>query len=89
MGKTNLSPRDEDQAPALTRFSGLEASPDFTYGTEGFSLKSAVNSFGPEQFEDVLGVVSRIKPAELQGLAIIELCRKYLKSTELIPAKAS
>lgn len=89
MGKTNLSPRDEDQAPALKRFSGLEASSDFTYGTEGFSLKSAVNSFGAEQFEDVLGVVSRIKPPELQGLATIALCRKYLNSKERIDPNAS
>jgi hypothetical protein len=80
IGRTNLNPRDEDQAPAIKRFSGLEASPDFTYDTEGFSLKSAVNAFGPEQFEDVLGVANRIQPAELQGLTIIELCRKYLQS---------
>lgn len=81
MGKTSLSPRDEDQSPPVKRFSGLDASPDFTYGTEGFSLKAAIGAFGPDQFEDVLGIVNRIPLAEVRGLAIIELCTKYLKST--------
>lgn len=79
--KTPPRPADEDRAPLIKRFSGLETS-DFTYGTEGFSLRVAIGAFGPEQFEDVLGIVNRITAAELHGLAIIELCRKYLKSTE-------
>jgi hypothetical protein len=82
MGKTNLGPADEDRAPLLKRFSGLESSGDFTYGTEGFSLRAAIGAFGPEQFEDVLGLVNRITPAELHGQAIIELSRKYLKATQ-------
>jgi hypothetical protein len=89
MGKVNLSVRDEDRSPPIMRFSGLEASPEFTYGTAGFSLNAAIGAFGPDQFEDVLSVVDRITPAELHGLAIIELCRKYLKSTEQIHAKTS
>ncbi|HEX5883298.1 MAG TPA: hypothetical protein VFY67_02015 [Pyrinomonadaceae bacterium] len=84
MGKTTIGSVDEDRAPLLKRFSGFESLADFTYGTEGFSLRAAVSAFGPEQFEDVLGIVNRITPAELHGLAIIELSRKYLKATEKI-----
>lgn len=84
MGKTTLSSADEDRAPLLKRFSGFESTADFTYGTEGFSLRAAVSAFGPEQFEDVLGIVNRITPAELHGQAIIELSRKYLKATPQI-----
>ncbi len=84
MGKTTLSPVDQDRAPLLKRFSGFDSSADFTYGTEGFSLRAAISAFGPEQFEDVLGIVNRITPAELHGLAIIELSKKYLKATQQI-----
>ena len=84
MGKTTVSTADEDRVPLLKRFSGFESPPDFTYGTQGFSLRAAVGAFGSEQFEDVLGIVNRITPAELHGLAIIELSRKYLKATSKI-----
>ncbi len=84
--KTNLGPADHDRVPLIKRFSGLETS-DFTYGTEGFSLRSAIGAFGPEQFEDVLGMVNRIRGPELHGLAILELSRKYLKSVEQIRPK--
>ena len=50
---------DDDRVPLIKRFSGFETS-DFTYGTEGFSLRSAIGAFGPEQFEDVFGIVNRI-----------------------------
>lgn len=82
MGKTSIGSADEDRVPQLKRFSGFDSSADFTYGTEGFSLRTAVGAFGSEQFEDVLGIVNRITPAELQGMAIIELSKKYLKSTK-------
>jgi hypothetical protein len=84
MGKTTLTSADEDRAPLLKRFSGFDSLADFTYGTEGFSLRAAISAFGPEQFEDVLGLVNRITPPELHGLAIIELSRKYLKATQQI-----
>jgi len=84
MGKTTLSPADEDRVPLLKRFTGFDSLGDFTYGTEGFSLRAAICAFGPEQFEDVLGVVNRITPPELHGQAIIELSRKYLKATQQI-----
>ncbi len=82
MGKTTIGAADEDRVPLLKRFSGFESSADFTYGTEGFSLRAAIGAFGPEQFEDVLGIVNRITPTELHGMAIIELSKKYLKTTE-------
>ena len=81
MGKTTIGAADEDRVPLLKRFSGFDSSADITYGTDGFSLRAAVGAFGSEQFEDVLGIVNRITPAELHGLAIIELSRKYLKAT--------
>jgi hypothetical protein len=84
MGKTTVSTTDDDRVPLLKRFSGFDPLPDFTFGSEGFSLRAAISAFGPEQFEDVLGVVNRITPAELHGLAIIELSRKYLKATQQI-----
>jgi hypothetical protein len=84
MGKTNIGPADEDRVPSLKRFSGFDSPADITYGTDGFSLRAAVGAFGSEQFEDVLGIVNRIIPAELHGLAIIELSRKYLKATPKI-----
>lgn len=85
MTQTALGPGDEDRTPQLKRFSGLDSSADFTYGTGGFSLRSAIGAFGPEQFEDVLAIVNRITQPELHGLAIIELSRKYLKATEQNP----
>ena len=84
--KAKPGPADGDRVPLIKRFSGFETS-DFTYGTEGFSLRSAIGAFGPEQFEDVLGVVNRIQGPELRGQAILELSRKYLKSTEPIRSK--
>jgi hypothetical protein len=83
MEKTTFSRRDEDRAPSIRRFSGLETPADLTYGTEGFSLRAAIDAFGPEQFEDVLGIINRITQKELHGLAIIELCRKYLKAESI------
>lgn len=83
MEKTRISPADSDRVPLIKRFSGFETS-DFTYGTEGFSLKAAISAFGPEQFEDVFGLLNRITAPELHGLAIIELSRKYLKPANQI-----
>ena len=86
--KAKPGPSDDDRVPLIKRFSGFETS-DFTYGTEGFSLRSAIGAFGPEQFEDVLGIVNRITGPELHGMAILELSRKYLKSTEPIRPKVT
>ncbi|HEX6283292.1 MAG TPA: hypothetical protein VFZ71_00395 [Pyrinomonadaceae bacterium] len=85
LGKVTPGRRDEDRVPSVNRFSGLETPADFTYGTEGFSLRAAIEAFGPEQFEDVLGLVNRIPQPELHGMAIMTLCRKYLKATDAGP----
>ena len=82
MSKTDLSPRDEDRAPLARKFAGLTMPPDFTYGTEGFSLKAAIDSFEPSEFEDVLAEIRKIASPELRGQASILLSRKYLRSTQ-------
>ncbi len=81
MSKHNLSPRDEDRAPLARKFAGLTMPPDFTYGTEGFSLRAAINAFEPTEFEDVLAEIRKIASPELRGQASILLCRKYLSAT--------
>jgi hypothetical protein len=88
MGKVDLQTGDQDRAPPVKNFSGFEM-PDFTYGTDGFSLKSAIAVFSPDQFEDVLAVINRIKQSEARGLAILDLCRGYLKSNVAQQIKSS
>ncbi len=80
LNKTKLTSIDQDRVPLLTRFSGFDVA-DFTYGTEGFSLKSAINVFGPKEFEDVLTSINKISAPDLRGVAVLELCRKYLTSS--------
>jgi len=80
MSKTDLSPRDEDRAPLARKFAGLTMPPDFTYGTEGFSLRAAIDAFEPTEFEDVLAEIRKIASPELRGQASILLSRKYLTS---------
>jgi hypothetical protein len=79
MGKVDLQAGDEDRAPPVKNFAGFEM-PDFTYGTDGFSLKSAIAVFSPDLFDDVLAVINRIKQPETRGVATLDLCRGYLKS---------
>ncbi|HEY0726807.1 MAG TPA: hypothetical protein VGD38_01985, partial [Pyrinomonadaceae bacterium] len=74
-----LTSIDQDRVPLLRRFSGFEIA-DFSYGTEGFSLKAAIGVFGPKEFDDVLGSINKITADELRGVAVVELCRKYLTS---------
>ena len=83
--KVTVGSGDEDRAPSANRFSGLETPADFTYGTNGFSLRAAIDTFGPEQFEDVLGIVDRIPQPALHGMAIMTLCQKYLKASDVRP----
>ena len=77
LNKTKLTSGDQDRVPLLNRFSGFEIS-DFSYGTEGFSLKNAIGVFSPGEFEDVLISINKINAPELRSVAVIELCRKYL-----------
>ncbi|MGH9968575.1 MAG: hypothetical protein ACREBG_12210 [Pyrinomonadaceae bacterium] len=70
---------NEDKAPALRQFSGITPPSDFTSGTTGFSLQSAVAAFSPDQFEQVLSVLDEIPPREARGLAVVTLCRNHLR----------
>ena len=79
MNKTKLTSLDRDRVPLLKRFSGLEIA-DFSYGTEGFSLKAAIGVFSQKEFEDVLTSINKISAQELRGVAVLELCRRYLTS---------
>ncbi|MBV9925482.1 MAG: hypothetical protein JOZ96_10735 [Acidobacteria bacterium] len=68
----------DERAPSLRRFSGLPL-PDFTYGTDGFGLQSAVGVFKPDQFEEVAGILSRISSPKVRGTALVTLCRSFKK----------
>jgi len=82
LNKTKLTAGDEDRVPLLKRFSGFEI-PDFSHGTEGFSLKTAIRAFGPKEFDDVLTSLNKINAPELRGVAVTELCRKYISASSL------
>ncbi|MCA1579307.1 MAG: hypothetical protein LC794_18325 [Acidobacteria bacterium] len=71
---------DRDQAPSLKRISGITPISDFTGKTAGFSLQSAVAVFPPDQFEEVLSVLNEIASPEARGLALLILCRTFLKT---------
>jgi hypothetical protein len=80
MRKTTPTSLTEDKAPSFKRISGVTPVSDFTIRTNGFSLQSAVGVFPPEQFEQVLYVLNDITPQEARGVAILTLCRKFLKT---------
>jgi len=67
-----------DKAPQVKRFSGF-GNADYTYGTKGFGLNTAIGSFSPAWFENVLESLGKITSAELRGEAIVALCRKNLR----------
>ncbi len=68
----------DDKAPLAISFEGFVFS-DFTHGTKGFSLSSAINSFPKQDFEDALESIQNIKNSSTKGFATLELCKKYLK----------
>ena len=80
MRKTTPASFTEDKAPSFKRISGVTPVSDFTSRTLGFSLQSAVGVFPPDQFEQVLYVLNDITPQEARGVAILTLCRKFLKT---------
>jgi len=86
VNKTKLTAADQDRVPLLRRFSGFELA-DFTYGTEGFSLKSAISVFGPKEFEDLLASINKITAPEVRGVAMLELSREYLAASESVGKK--
>jgi len=70
---------NDDKAPALKRISGITPISDFTSDTTGFSLQAAVAVFPPDQFEQVLALLNDITPGETRGMALLTLCRNFLK----------
>jgi hypothetical protein len=83
MEKFPISTTDE-RAPLVKRFSGPTVS-DFTYGTTGFGLISAVGAFDSEEFENVYDTLNTITRPEIRGVAIVTLCRKRLESGGVRP----
>jgi hypothetical protein len=79
--KSSPASLTEDKAPALKRISGITPLSDFTSMTSGFSLHSAVAVFPPDQFEQVLYILNDITPQEARGIAVVTLCRNFLKAT--------
>jgi hypothetical protein len=69
-----------DRAPAFKRISGITPVSDFTSKTSGFSLQAAVAVFPPDQFEQVFSLLNDLTPPEARGLALVTLCRTFLKS---------
>lgn len=69
---------NSNNAPLAIGFSGLTYS-NFTHGTNGFSLDSAVNSFPKEKIEDVLEATNSISNPKAKGLAVVTISRKNLK----------
>jgi hypothetical protein len=80
MRKTTPASLTEDKAPSFKRIGGVTPVSDFTSRTTGFSLQSAVAVFPPDQFEQVLYVLNDITPQEARGVAILTLCRTFLKT---------
>jgi hypothetical protein len=80
MRKTPPASLNDDKAPTLKRISGITPISDFTSDTTGFSLQAAVAVFPPDQFEQVLYVLNDITPQETRGMALLTLCRNFLKT---------
>lgn len=69
-----------ENAPLGLNFSGLTFS-DFTSNTKHFSLNSAVDAFGKEEFDSLLASIETIPNGQAKGEATLFLCRKHIKPT--------
>ena len=69
---------DSDRAPLIRRFSGFGVLADFTYGTSGFSLRSALDAFPEDEFYDIVYKLNELLSPETRGRAIVLLCQKQL-----------
>ena len=69
---------DSDRAPLIRRFSGFGVLSDFTYGTSGFSLRSALDAFPEDEFYDIVYKLNELLSPETRGRAIVLLCQKQL-----------
>lgn len=86
--QTSSATGNEERAPLIKRFSGLNTPADFTYGTSGFSLVAAIKAFDADQFEDVLYLLNKIPSHEARGRALVTLCQEYLQRKQK-PAKTT
>jgi hypothetical protein len=72
---------DNDRVPLMKRFSGFGVLADFTYGTSGFSLQTALEGFPEDKFYDLIYKLNDLSSPETRGQAIVLLCRKYIDLT--------
>lgn len=80
MRKTPPAVLSDDQAPELKGIGGVTSTGEFAIRTSGFSLQSAVGVFSRNQFEQVLYVLNDLTPHEARGIAVVTLCRNFLRS---------
>jgi hypothetical protein len=80
---------NDDKAPPLRRISGIASITDLTSDTAGFSMQAAVAVFPPDKFEQVLYVLNDITPQETRGMALLTLCRSFLKTMPKATKKLS
>lgn len=78
---------NDERAPLDVKFSGFALS-DFTHGTKGFGLSSAIGGFAGTDFETVLQELSEIKQPEARGESIVLLRRKILSAPKPQPIAA-
>jgi hypothetical protein len=81
INKTSTASLNDDHAPRFKRISGVTPIADVASDTHGFSLQSAVNVFPADQFEQVLSVLNDLTSPEARGVAVLTLCRNFLKTS--------
>lgn len=77
LGRFPLSDLTDQAAPQIRRVDGFKI-PNFPYRTEGFGLESALEKFGMDQFDNVFERLKAISSPEVQGFAILTLCRRHI-----------
>ncbi len=78
MRKTPPASVSDDRAPEVKGIRGITPVGEVTSRTSGFSLQTAVAVFPPDQFEQVLDVLTDLTPQEARGIAVLTLCRNFL-----------
>ncbi|HEX6045508.1 MAG TPA: hypothetical protein VFZ22_13540 [Pyrinomonadaceae bacterium] len=79
MRKTPPASLNDDKAPELNGIGGITPAGEVTGSTSGFSLQSAIVVFPRNQFEQVLYVLNDMTPREARGIAVLTLCRNFLR----------
>ena len=79
MRKTPSASLSDDKAPELKGIGGITPAGEVTGSTSGFSLQSAIVVFPRNQFEQVLYVLNDMTPQEARGIAVLTLCRNFLR----------